>query len=92
MNDALDALIAALDVGDVAAIEQATRIVAELLPMMRSAPPDAKLDHAARQAEAARIRVNFLADRNRQKLDRLRVHRGEPALSLYAAGVGSRLA
>lgn len=93
---AQDALIVALDRGDVGGIEAATRNLAATLPAVRSAQPDERLGHAQKQAEAARLRVNFLADRTSQKLARIAVLRGEPRVGLYLArpktGARARLA
>jgi len=74
-------LIAALDAGDVAAIEVATTALSNMLTALRAggAVVDAsreRVDHALRQSDAARTRVNFLADRTRQRLDRLAERRG----------------
>ena len=75
------ALIAALDAGDVAAIEAATASLSRLLSVVRASGAvigvrHDRVDHALRQTEAARTRVNYLADRNRQRLDRLAERRG----------------
>jgi hypothetical protein len=75
------ALIAALDSGDVAAIEAATTTLSGVLTALRSSGAVAgtsreRVDHALRQSDAARTRVNFLADRTRQRLDRLAERRG----------------
>ncbi len=83
------ALIAALDAGDVAAIERATATLADLLGTLKQqnlvAPMDrTRVDHALRQSDAARIRVNFLADRTRQRRERLAQVRGARAATLYS--------
>jgi hypothetical protein len=82
------ALIAALDAGDVAAIEGTTTTLSRLLSAIRSsgAPTGVRhdrVDHALRQTDAARARVNYLADRNRQRLDRLAERRGARRPSTY---------
>jgi hypothetical protein len=103
MNDVVDrsieavisaqaALIAALDAGQVSEIEAATDAMGHALVMLRSntVKPGgrARLDHALRQVEAARIRVNYLADRNRQKLARCAERRGLRAVTTYTATGG----
>jgi hypothetical protein len=75
------ALIAALDASDVAAIEAATTTLSGLLTALRSSgavvgAPRERVDHALRQSDAARTRINYLADRTRQRLDRLAERRG----------------
>jgi hypothetical protein len=82
------ALIAALDAGDVAAIEGTTTTLSRLLLAIRSSGAPAgvrhdRVDHALRQTDAARARVNYLADRNRQRLDRLAERRGARRPSTY---------
>jgi len=44
-----------------------------------------RVDHAVRQTDAARTRVNFLADRTRQRLDRLAERRGQRRPATYNA-------
>jgi hypothetical protein len=83
-------LIAALDVGEVAAIEAATATLAQLLVAMRSSGAVANVrrehvDHALKQTDAARTRVNYLADRTRQRLDRLAERRGSRRPPTYNA-------
>lgn len=75
------ALIAALDGGNVEAIEQTTAALSGLLVKIRAegAVHDIdrhRVDHALKQSDAARTRVNFLADRNRERIDRLAARRG----------------
>jgi len=75
------ALIAALDAGDIGAIEETTGALSRLLLVVRArdtvagTSPD-RVGHALKQTEAARARVNYLADRTRQRLDRLAERRG----------------
>ena len=75
-------LLAALDSGDVAAVEAATAAMATALSALRAdATPVTEISgdrigYALRQCDAARTRVNYLADRTRQKIDRLSAHRG----------------
>jgi hypothetical protein len=86
------ALIAALDAGDVAAIETMTATLSQLLAAMRGSGAVAnvrreRVDHALKQTEAARTRVNYLADRNRGRLDRLTIVRGgRTAVTYNTAG------
>lgn len=80
-------LITALDSGNVAAIERCTQAMAEAIEKVRG--QDAwrdtadlpKLDYAMKQSQAARMRVNYLSDWTRQKIDRLFEIRGGPRLS-----------
>ncbi len=87
---AQDSLIAALDAGDIAAVEVATAAMSRLLAMMRShctvgRVERARVDCALKQTEAARTRVNYLADRTRQKLDRMAERRGNQRPPTYTA-------
>lgn len=86
--EAQAALIAALDAGDVAAIERATGDVHALLPAVRAGGQRAeareRVGYAMRQADAARIRVNFLTDRTRDRADRLATARGERVVETYS--------
>jgi hypothetical protein len=82
------ALIAALDARDVSGIETATAGLQAALCALKSdgavhadAATIAKLGHARKQSEAARIRINVHADWTRQRIDRLAELRGGgPAL------------
>jgi hypothetical protein len=72
------ALIDALDRQDVAAIEQSSAQLAKAVSALRRhgaiVAGQGALDaanHALRQNDAARSRILFLGERNRQKLDRL---------------------
>jgi hypothetical protein len=75
-------LIAALDSGNVAAIEDSTQAMAAAVEKVRA--QDAwrdtadlpKLDYAMKQSQAARMRINYLSDWTRQKIDRLFEIRG----------------
>jgi len=86
---AQSALIDALDSGRVEAIEQATATLRQIVTTLKDAPaaPDQpeRAAHAMRLNEAARARTAFLADRNRQKLDRLNMRRGGAPTSTYTA-------
>lgn len=87
--DAQNALIAALDSGDVAAIENATRHMATAVEDVRAQDawhdPGAieDLNHAMMQTQAARIRVNYLSDWTRQKIDRFSEIRGGMRATKY---------
>lgn len=80
--DAQSDLIAALDSGNVAAIENSTQAMAAAVKKVRA--QDAwrdtadlpKLDYAMKQSQAARMRINYLSDWTRQKIDRLFEIRG----------------
>jgi hypothetical protein len=71
------ALLDALDRQDVAEIEAATQALSAILPSVRTGAVRADamardaLNHALKQNDAAKTRIHFLADRNRQKIDRL---------------------
>lgn len=74
-------LIAALDGGDASAIETATIDLSQAVELLRRAgdgqtADPARFDHAMRQSQAARIRINCLAEWNCQKIDRLEQLRG----------------
>ena len=74
-------LISALDSRNAAALEAATAELADALTQLRAngavyQTDSNRLDHALRQSEAARIRVNVLADWTRQRIDRLAEYRG----------------
>lgn len=77
------ALIAALDIGDVSAIELATQEMASAVETVRA--QDVWHEHSAldrvgyamKQTHAARIRVNYLSGWTRQKIDQLADLRGQ---------------
>ena len=76
--ESLAAMIAALDERDVDRIEQQTAKLAELLNDYRQSAAEPAsidtrddIDRASQQALAASIRVNYLADWTRQRIDRL---------------------
>ena len=85
------ALIAALDAGDVTAIERATQALSNEIQRARdggrinASTGAERMSYALKQTEAARIRVNYLADRNRQKIDDLARRRGASQIMTYAA-------
>lgn len=71
-----DRLIGALDARDGPAIEVATVELADALSALDAegafyGVETNRIEHAQRQAEAARIRVNMLSDWTRQRIDRL---------------------
>lgn len=86
------ALIAALDAANVDAIEAATRDLSAVIESVRrsgsiraSGGTKARVDHALKQGDAARMRVNYLADRTRQRADRLTAARGGARAATYTA-------
>lgn len=83
------ALIGALDADDVAAIEVAAAELLNAVQAVKAHAPGWRDVPGARerarslfeQTEAARIRVNFLTDRNRRRLAAVQALRGEaPAI------------
>jgi hypothetical protein len=83
-------LLAALDQRDVGAIEEATVNLAIAVSAAKAADvwrdqfdSKSKIDYALKQTEAARARVNFLADWNRQKIEKLAVLRGNSVTATY---------
>ena len=77
-------LIAALDARDVTALETATTHLSDALRSLQAAGgvyavDPGRVDHAMRQAKAARIRVNVLSDWTRQRIDRLAELRAGPS-------------
>jgi hypothetical protein len=85
-----EALIAALDGQNIAAIEGATRAMGDALAHVAAAGgwqtrPElgVRLVQALRLAEAARGRLNYLADRTRRQLDRLATMTGAPLPTTY---------
>ncbi len=83
-------LIAALDERVPDNIVAATSDLAAAISLLKAsqthgvaAQAIAQLDHAARQSEAARTRVNILSDWNRQRIDRLAELRGVAPRLVY---------
>lgn len=79
-------LIDALDRRDVAAVETATadlEVAVDRLTAIGAihARDGSDIDFALRQSNAARIRVNLLADWTRHRIDRLSEIRGQRALT-----------
>lgn len=73
-----DALLAALDARDAQRIETATADLASAIQAVKAqdvwrtaTEGREKVDHAIRQSDAARIRVNYMADWTRQRIDQL---------------------
>ena len=71
-----DRILEALDARDAEAIETATIELAGVLQELAASGAvrgidEARLEHALRQAKAARIRVNILSDWTRQRIDQL---------------------
>ncbi len=90
LNDAQTALLAALDAHDVDAIEAANAAVAVAVEEVRVAGGWREraglredLTHILKRAEAARGRINALADRNRRSLDKLINLAGAPRATAY---------
>lgn len=89
--DCQGALIHALDLGDVSAVEHATAQVAQVLDLVRHehiADHEDKIrfDYALRQAKLARGRVNSLTDRMAQRLHRAAQRRGARVQEIYTNG------
>ena len=84
-------LMNAIDARDVAQIETRTRELSHALEQIRGrgaivagAQLKTNLDHALRQTEALRTRVNYMALRNREKMERLDQMRGASTPHVYA--------
>lgn len=89
-----DQLILALDERDADAIETATARLADALRALGAEgavydTPPQRVDHALRQAQAARIRVNVLADWTRQRIDRLSEIRSGSTLTYSNKGISA---
>jgi hypothetical protein len=90
LNDAQTALLAALDAHDVDAIEAANAAVAVAVEEVRVVGGWRErtglrddLIHILKGAEAARGRINALADKNRRSLDKLINLAGAPRATAY---------
>jgi hypothetical protein len=86
------ALIAALDSRDAAAIEATTRALADAVAALRTQDTwrengdvRERLSHALKQTDAARIRINYLADWTRQRIDSIAELRGGGSAQTYAS-------
>jgi hypothetical protein len=95
---AQSALIDALDGGRVEAVEAATQALVVALAALRgegaaraSSGTAARVDHALRQTGAASVRVNYLTDRTRQRLDRIALAQGRPGAQTYDSSGKPRL-
>ncbi|PZU11560.1 hypothetical protein [Sphingomonas sp.] len=85
-----EALVAALDAGDIGAVERLTRDMAAALAAVAasggwSERRDLKdrVTQSLRLAEAAGGRVNYLADDNRRRIERLTALTGRPQAEAY---------
>lgn len=88
-----EALVRALDAQDLAAIDGAHRQLREALAQVAAVDGwhvrsdlHARLVHALRLLDAAKGRVNYLADSTRRRLDRLAALTGTPRTSPYGRG------
>jgi hypothetical protein len=80
-------LIAALDASDADTIHSASAalsVAMEELRLARGSIDRSLLELGLKQAEAARIRVKYLAAWNRQKIDQLAELRGQSSGNVYA--------
>ena len=84
-------LIAALDAGDVGAIEVATAQLANAAKQAQrkdswhsKSDSRSKIEHGLKQTVAARTRINYLSEWTRQKIDRLNEVRGIANPHVYA--------
>lgn len=84
-------LMDAIDARDVARIEQATRDLTRAIEQVRhrgrmiaGEKLKADLGYALKQTEALKTRVNFMALRNRDKIEKLDQMRGAAAPHVYA--------
>lgn len=85
-----EALVRALDAQDLAAIDAAHRVLRDTLADMAAmggwhvrSDLQARLVHALRLLDAAKGRVNYLADSTRRRLDRLAALTDAPRTSPY---------
>lgn len=83
-------LIAALDTRDAEAIEQATQALGSSIAALRkqdawreSGGMRERVGHALKQTDAARIRVNYLSDWTRQRIDGIAELRGGAPSQVY---------
>ncbi|MEK6638123.1 MAG: hypothetical protein AABY88_08575 [Pseudomonadota bacterium] len=88
--DAQAALIIALDARNADEIEKTTRVLNNTLSEMKARggwhdEGDAReqVGYALKQAEAAKMRVNYLSDWTRQRIDRIAELRGIPTNQTY---------
>ena len=83
-------LIAALDSGEVVAIEATTAALSNIVARLGASGVVAnvnrdRVDHALRQSEAARSRVNYLADRTKRRAEYINERRGKRLTATYNA-------
>jgi hypothetical protein len=83
-----EALLQAIDSRDVEAIEDATKALAEAVDKAYTIQPPRSSDrslveHALRQSDALKMRVNTLTDWTRQRIDRIDELRGRSAQDTY---------
>jgi adenylosuccinate synthase len=90
LEEAHEGLIVALDANDVEAIEQRVEQLRAAIAAVRAMGgwrETPELKHRAKRisqlGEAARIRVNFLTDMTRQRLQLLGAARGDASAGLY---------
>ena len=83
-------LIAALDTRDAVAIEQATQALGSSVAALRgqdawreSGDMRERVSLALKQTDAARIRINYLADWTRQRIDGIAQLRGGAPTQIY---------
>lgn len=92
-------LMAALDARDVDGIEQSTAALAKALDATRRSAAIAiggealrdSVGHALKQTEALKTRVNFMALRNREKMEKLAQMRGFTAPNTYGNATKARV-
>ena len=91
LEEAHEELIGALDANDVESIELRVEELRSAISAVRAMGgwrESPELKHRAKRisqlGEAARIRVNFLTDMTRQRLQMLSAARGEVSSSLYS--------
>ena len=91
MKEAPEALIAALDANGVDAIGTAIGAFNCSLSDLKAAEPEgdpaavqSRADELARLSEHAQIRVNFLTDLVRRRLERLATARGQAPAAVYS--------
>jgi hypothetical protein len=85
-----DDLVRAMDARDLDGIEKATRALAQCVEQFGSVSgvrdtghERAQVEHALKQSNALKMRVNTLTGWTRQRIDRLAELRGQPAPNAY---------
>lgn len=91
LETAHEGLIEALDANDIDAIEQRVDELRAAIAHVRSQGAwrecprlKERAQRIVKLGEAARLRVNFLTDMNRRRIQTLTAARGEPAAAVYA--------